>query len=72
MDYFVSYNWFSDKQTGSGSIKITFSGEINDYQDITIIKEHIDNITQDDHGNKIRCVIMNYIPLTKRDKDETT
>lgn len=68
MKYFVSYNWWSKNQSGSGAMQINLDFRISDYSDIKLIKEHIDKEVKDEYGSPINSCVMNYILLSEREE----
>lgn len=63
MIYFVSYNWWTSRQKGSGSIEITLDYPIRKFSDIKLIKKYIEENVKDKYGEYVDACVMNYILL---------
>lgn len=63
MKYFVAYTFFSRTQHGFGNVEIELTEPIKTYADVNGIVEWLDENIKDVHGEKCKCVVLNYIPL---------
>jgi hypothetical protein len=61
--YFVSYAYFSTKQSGFGAIEMLLTNKIKKYSDIKLIVEFLNKEIRDGDGNNCDCVVQNYIRL---------
>lgn len=63
ISYFVSYAFYSEKQSGFGSIHIKLTYKIKSYDDIIGIKKYLDLEVKDAYGEKCECAVINYIKI---------
>jgi len=70
MKYFVSYKYYSKKQTGFGSIEYTAKKVIDTYEEVLTLLEWLNIIIQDKYCRQAECAILNYIPLPGNSKPE--
>ncbi len=61
--YFISYNWHSNRQNGSGCIEMGLTNPITQYSDVKLIINQLESQAKDSYGDSCKCVVMNYILL---------
>lgn len=61
MSNFVSYAWYTSRQSGFGCLEVTSPKDISTIQDIQKISKWLgDEVVKDKHGEKASCVVLSF------------
>ena len=61
MNNYVSYAWFTSKQSGFGGINIVNPENISCIDDVQIISKWLsDEVVKDKYGEKANCVVLTF------------
>jgi hypothetical protein len=71
MSNYVSYAWFTSRQSGFGGININIPEKIICIEDVQGISKWLgDEVVKDAYGEKASCVVLNFQPYQKEIKNE--
>jgi hypothetical protein len=58
--YFVSYAWHSQAQTGHGCLNVNLDAPWQSYEDTKLVIKYINENIKDAHGFSTTCVVLNW------------
>lgn len=61
MSNYVSYAWFTSRQSGFGGINISVPKDIKNIQDVKKISKWLkEEVVKDDYGERASCVVISF------------